>query len=296
MIKFIERQNKLVLGTAQFGSKYGVTNNNYIGVKEGRKIFDFCYKNNVREIDTAIDYSGSEKILGSLDLKDFKIATKLPKLISQVNNYERWINDEISSSLKKMNLTFFDTLYLHNPRDILGENGLEIYKILKNLKSKQIIKNIGISVYTPKTMLEIINKYQIDIVQFPFNVFDNRFNTELIISELEKKSIKVYLRSIFLQGLLITNSKNHHAYFQKWKPLFIRWETWLYQNNLTAIDVCLNYVLSNFKDAKIILGVSSLEELTEIINSDKNNMPVVPNDIICDDLELIDPRKWVLKI
>ena len=104
-----------------------------------------------------------------------------------------------------MNLTFFDTLYLHNPRDILGENGLEIYKILKNLKSKQIIKNIGISVYTPKTMLEIINKYQIDIVQFPFNVFDNRFNSDSILSELEKKSIKVYLRSIFLQGLLITN-------------------------------------------------------------------------------------------
>ena len=34
MIKFTERQNKLVLGTAQFGSQYGVTNKNYIGVNE----------------------------------------------------------------------------------------------------------------------------------------------------------------------------------------------------------------------------------------------------------------------
>ena len=294
MIKFTERQNKLVLGTAQFGSQYGVTNKNYIGVEEGREIVDFCHKNNVREIDTAINYHGSEKILGNLDLKDYKIATKLPKLNLQGSNYERWINNEISSSLKKMNLTFFDTLYLHSPRDILEDGGLEIYKILNDLKSKKIIKNIGISVYTPKTMLEIIDKYQIDVVQFPFNVFDNRFNTDPIISELEKKSIKVYLRSIFLQGLLITNSKNHHAYFQKWKPLFHKWETWLFQNNLSAINVCLNYVLSNFNDAKIVLGISSLKELKEIINSDKNKITIVPNDISCDDLELIDPRKWVL--
>ena len=293
-MKFTERQNKLVLGTAQFGSQYGITNKNYVGVEEGREIVNFCHKNNVREIDTAINYHGSEKILSNLNLKDYKIATKLPKLNLQGSNYERWINNEISSSLKKMNLTFFDTLYLHSPRDILEDDGLEIYKILNNLKSKKIIKNIGISVYTPKTMLEIIDKYQIDVVQFPFNVFDNRFNTDSILSKLEKKSIKVYLRSIFLQGLLITNSKNHHAYFHKWKHLFLRWETWLFQNNLSAIDVCLNYVLSNFKDAKIVLGISSLKELKEIINSDKNKITIVPNDISCDDIDLIDPRKWVL--
>ena len=293
-MKFTERQNKLVLGTAQFGSQYGVTNKNYVGVEEGREIVDFCHKNNVREIDTAINYHGSEKILSNLNLKDYKIATKLPKLNLQGINYERWINNEISSSLKKMNLTFFDTLYLHSPRDILEDDGLEIYKILNNLKSKKIIKNIGISVYTPKTMLEIIDKYQIDVVQFPFNVFDNRFNTDSILSKLEKKSIKVYLRSIFLQGLLITNSKNHHTYFHKWKPLFLKWETWLFRNNLSAIDVCLNYVLSNFKDAKIVLGISSLKELKEIINSDKNKITIVPNDISCDDIDLIDPRKWVL--
>ena len=110
-----------------------------------------------------------------------------------------------------MNLIFFDTLYLHSPRDILEDDGLEIYKILNNLKSK-IIKNIGISVYTPKTMLEIIDKYQIDVVQFPFNVFDNRFNTDSILSKLEKKSIKVYLRSIFLQGLLITIQKSSYLF------------------------------------------------------------------------------------
>ena len=37
-----------------------------------------------------------------------------------------------------------------------------------------------------------------------------------------------------------------------------------------------------------------LKELKEIINSDKNKITIVPNDISCDDIDLIDPRKWVL--
>tara|TARA_X000001036_G_scaffold423528_1_gene447565 strand:+ start:121 stop:1002 length:882 start_codon:yes stop_codon:yes gene_type:complete len=293
-MKLSVRQNKLVLGTAQFGSNYGITNKNIIGEKEAKEILKFCYKNNIKEIDTAIDYKKCEEILGTINLTNYKISTKLSKKNKKIKNIEKWINDEVTRSLKKLNQSSVNTLYLHNPRDLLGDNGLEIYQAIKLLKSNRIIKNIGISIYSPETMIEIISQFKIDVVQFPLNILDNRFNKQTIISELKKQSIKVYIRSIFLQGLLITRSNNHHIYFKKWHRVFRKWESWLAENNLSATEVCLNHALSSIKEAKVVLGISSLDDLIEISNQRTDNIPTIPSDIKCNDLELIDPRKWDL--
>ena len=45
-------------------------------------------------------------------------------------------------------------------------------------------------------------------MQFPFNVFDQRILDKKIQNLLIKKKIKVHMRSIFLQGLLLLPQKN----------------------------------------------------------------------------------------
>lgn len=294
MSKNYHSLNPLVLGTSQMGSNYGVTNKFIINDVIAGEIINFCGRNKIKEIDTAIDYENSEKILGKIGISEFSISTKLPKLREEIEDIGSWIDDEITHSLQRLNTTSINTLYLHNPKDLQSKSGEKIYKKLEKLKVDKIIKNIGISVYSPSTLMTIINEYKIDVVQFPFNVFDNRFNNDLIRAEIEKQSIKVYLRSIFLQGLLLTKSVDHHDYFHKWKVVFEKWENWLDDNRLSPVDACLNYAFSNYKKAKIIVGVSSLNDLKEITNVIDRKIPSFPKEFWSNDIELVDPRKWKL--
>ena len=69
-------QNNFVLGTAQFGQIYGLTNykKTKISKKETKNIIKFCKKKNIMHIDTAEDYNFNLDFLGKK--KDYVIDTK----------------------------------------------------------------------------------------------------------------------------------------------------------------------------------------------------------------------------
>ena len=64
---------RLAVGTANFGSRYGVFNTK---IKNPRKIFKFLKKNNIDYIDTALNYK-NQKTLIKENLNKFKIITKI---------------------------------------------------------------------------------------------------------------------------------------------------------------------------------------------------------------------------
>ena len=72
---------KIFLGTAQFGSNYGVTNSKgKISKKEVFKLLDYSKENGITSLDTAYSYGESEKVLGEYGISDFRVSTKLPRL------------------------------------------------------------------------------------------------------------------------------------------------------------------------------------------------------------------------
>ena len=81
---------KLALGTAKFGSSYGMSGNNNqkIELSEVRKIFDFARKIKISTLDTASQYGDSEKVLGKIGVSDFNLITKLPNLSNIEGNIE----------------------------------------------------------------------------------------------------------------------------------------------------------------------------------------------------------------
>ena len=62
--------SKLTLGTAQFGSKYGISNINEkeIPFLEMKKILNFAQKNQILSLDTANSYGNCEEKLVILEL------------------------------------------------------------------------------------------------------------------------------------------------------------------------------------------------------------------------------------
>ena len=64
---------KLSIGTAQFGFKYGICNKEgIVSHQQVSKIIQFCKSKKIYSIDTAQGYGKSHKILGSLNIANFK--------------------------------------------------------------------------------------------------------------------------------------------------------------------------------------------------------------------------------
>ena len=74
----------LALGTAQFGSNYGIANvAGQVMESDVAAILDEARRRNVTIIDTAIAYGQSEMVLGKAGVSDFQIVSKIPPLPDQ---------------------------------------------------------------------------------------------------------------------------------------------------------------------------------------------------------------------
>ena len=132
--------------------------------------------------------------------------------------------------------------------------------------------------------------YNFDVLQCPYNILDKRIITSGWFDRLKNQGKEVYIRSIFLQGLLVNKLIYKKKYFKKWQNLFLNWFEYLEKNNISPIDYCFSDLLYYDFD-KIIVGINSLENLREILNFKRIKENKIKNFEIRD-LKLIDPRKW----
>lgn len=287
--------NKLAIGTAQFGFDYGISNKSgKVLVDEVKSILNDAYNLKINTIDTAISYGSSEQILGQIGVEKFSIVTKLPTLPKNIVDIRKWVFENLNSSLIKLNLQNIDTLLIHNSTDIFGDKGKRIFDAITELKQEGIVQKIGVSIYDPNELDVIHNqKIKLDIVQAPFNVFDRRLESSGWLSKLKESNIEIHTRSIFLQGLLLMSSQLRPIYFSKWDDHFNLWDNWLAINNFNALEACINFIKSYSVIDKIIIGVTSANELKEINKIYNKTEFIKPPDFLqINSPSLINPSFW----
>ena len=113
-MKFLSNKNikqNIIIGTAQLGENYGISNKNIdYEIKSRIEFLDFCYQNGFHSFDTAYTYKNSHKIIGEwLYKKDYypKIYSKIPKLNN--SNIEE-IKSIFNLSLQQLKLRSLDGL------------------------------------------------------------------------------------------------------------------------------------------------------------------------------------------
>jgi aryl-alcohol dehydrogenase-like predicted oxidoreductase len=283
--------NRIVLGGAQLGLPYGILNGGEtLSSEEVARILDTAVGHGIDSIDTAIAYGQSESVIGETAQNRFNIISKLPPLPSEVSNVSEWVHMQVDASLARLNCTSLDALLLHRPQDLVEQHGAELYAAISSLKIKKIIQRFGISIYAPDELDRIIGKFDIDVVQAPLNVFDRRILG--VIDQLTARNIEVHVRSVFLQGVLIASPKDRPQRFQPWSEHFSRFDTWVLSTGVSAMACCLGFALQQPGVAKLVIGTTSAESLTEIMNSIPNMHLKVPADLQSSSEQLIDPRVW----
>ena len=97
--------NNLVIGTANFGAKYGFKKKNY-SKKNLKEIFNIFKKNKINLFDTAHSYNNSEKILGK-NLYRAKIYTKFSLPIKKTHNIRKNLKILFKESQKNLKKKFY---------------------------------------------------------------------------------------------------------------------------------------------------------------------------------------------
>jgi aryl-alcohol dehydrogenase-like predicted oxidoreductase len=288
----------LVIGSANFGSSYGILNNKKINRNDLKKIFRLSLKNKIHFIDSAIDYPRSHLIIGKTPLRKLKVITKI-KLPSGNNILiKNWILKKINLALKELKIKKLYCLMIHDVEDVLGKNKIIFLKTLFYLKKKKIIKKIGVSVYSPLDLKKILKIFKPDIVQFPYNIFDSRMLNDGLLKRLKNSNITTYARSCLLQGLLLSLNSNilssniNNKFNFKFKKKLIEFEKWCNKKKINSLQASLHFVKQVKLIDYVVVGFNNFNQFKEIVFNYKKKTIRIPNKFYCNDLNLIDPRKW----
>ena len=277
---------KLALGTVQFGLDYGVTNHDgQVAIDEVKNILDYAKDKGIGTLDTASGYGNSEQVLGEVGVNNYRIITKTTPLKNGVDGVIKGFHQ----SLDSLNIGQVDGLLIHNIDDTKDKRFGKLFHKLNELKEEGVIKKIGFSTYTPEQVDFLLENFDFDLIQVPFNVFDTRLVEGGQLKALKKKNIEIHARSVFLQGVLLSFD-SLSDYFSTWDAQFEWYQEIVKERELSLLEYALNFVLKTQELDKIIVGVDNVNQLANIVNASKLDVNLDAFKI--NDINLLNPSLW----
>jgi len=289
----------LGLGTVQFGLPYGISNRNgQCSPEDVRAILDLAMKQGIDLIDTAASYGDSEALIGQcLATEDqTRIVTKTPPFagIDSKNDAVTLLENTFKRSLDRLGRSKIYGLLLHSCQDALEEKGDCLIAAMAGLREAGLVERIGVSVYDAAQIDQVMDRFKIDIIQVPFNVFDQRLQQSGHLQSLKDAKIVIQARSVFLQGLVLMDPSEIPPYFDLVRPLLRQFHRDVAEAGLTAVSAALNFVQRNRYVDQVLVGVTSVDELAEITTSwfdqDRHNIDYSAYAVF--DERILNPALW----
>lgn len=286
--------SKLALGTVQFGLSYGIANQSgQMNLSEATKILELAGKSKINLLDTAIAYGDSEEVLGKTGVSEFNVVSKLPSIPESCADIDLWVEDQLEGSLKRLACSSLYGLLLHRSENLLGNSGKKLIDSLNRVKSDGLVQKVGVSIYDPLELDEIMHLMRIDLVQAPLNVIDRRFEMSGWLSKLHQEGVEVHARSAFLQGLLLMPRNKIPAKFEAWATLWDSWASELEESNISAAAACLSYPLSLPEVDRVVVGVDSVDQFKALIAVSQTQLPQHDFSFMTTENQmLIYPSNW----
>jgi aryl-alcohol dehydrogenase-like predicted oxidoreductase len=288
---------KIEIGTAQFGLSYGISNKSgKVSKSEIANIFDYSYNMGIVNIDTSPSYGDSESVVGSAtEGKKFNIITKTPHFLDEKisENDISLLNISINKSLSNLKRSRLYGALVHSCDDLMKPGGIKIYEYLCRLKDIGTIENIGVSIYNSYQLDYILSNLNVDIVQLPVSILDQRLINKGYLSILKDRGIEVHARSVFLQGLLLMNNSDVPGYFKPISNKLNQFNDECEKLLLKPLDLALSFVYSLKDVDKIVIGVESLHQLKQIVSAINNKVDTCKYEFLSiNDSKYVNPSKW----
>ncbi len=248
---------RLALGTAQFGLAYGI--NNMAGQPTPAAVSDVlaaARAAGLTLLDTAAAYGNSEARLGDLykEVADFRIITKIgagpPAQVVQ----------HLAESLARLRRTRLYGVLFHAFGPL--QAAPEAWQALQAARAAGQVARIGVSLYHPHEADWLLAQdWDIDLVQVPYNVLDQRFAA--VLPRLAARGVEVHVRSAFLQGLLLREPTALPAFFQPLVPKLTQLRALTADASVPLTAALLLFAAYAPGVARAVIGVDSAANLRE---------------------------------
>jgi aryl-alcohol dehydrogenase-like predicted oxidoreductase len=259
-----ERISRFVLGTAQLGMDYGIANVcGQPSEKLACEIVKTALGYGVNCFDTAQAYGNSEVVLGRAlrycgAEPDIKIVSKLsPKL--QPTDSEA-VEQSVETSCQNLGVDQLWCLMLHKA-DWLNVWDEGLGQILANAKKSRTVKYLGVSVYSLDDAHRALEHPDIQVIQVPCNLWDQRMLRGGIFDLARKKDKLCFVRSIYLQGLLLLPPEKAAEKLPAAKETSQKWHKLAAKFAMEPEQLSIRFGLS--LNTPLVIGVESTQQIEE---------------------------------
>jgi len=284
---------KLILGTATFGTGYGISNKG-INIESNviSELISTAQNNGINEFDTAPGYGFAESYLGAYLKPEL-----LPKVSSKISmdkcHSAKLILSSVKNTILRTRVEKVTNLYLHDPEALTGAKASETIAGLKEVLGLQLVERIGISTYSLDSLLRAKELCpDLTVFQVPENICDRRMLNSKELIELKLDDNILIVRSIFLQGLLLMAANEVPTKLFLAKDIIIKLNNLAHQNHLTPLDICLAYGQAISWASGIVIGAVNASQLQQIIHSNAEFQELWLTKIDVAPLQILDPRAW----
>ena len=284
--------SKLVLGTVQFGLKYGISNTcGQTSFPEVCRILEMAYEHGIMTLDTAAAYGESESVLGKALQRTrlnsrMNVVSKVTPLPEDLNEAqaEDLIRSSLKNSLENLRMDSIHTLLFHRERD------WKYASVLEKIRQEGVIRFCGCSMDGAVPQ----NSEKLQAVQVPGNLLDRRFFPFMRERKAEGGTpCHVYVRSVYLQGLLLMKEEQFPDFLRELLPYRRKLANLAAEGGMTLAELCVRYLCSFPEIDGVLTGVETAEQL-------KMNLQLAEKGPLDGDLlnrieEMIPqlPEKWI---
>jgi aryl-alcohol dehydrogenase-like predicted oxidoreductase len=295
----------LVLGTVQLGMPYGIANiSGMPDVKTGLEIIQEAINGGVNTLDTASAYGESEKIIGLYNKS--KKDSERPLVVTKVSGIKPGMKDKeifdytVRSVERSCSLLCLDTIpivLLHSFVE-WKNGGKAAVEALEYLKDRGYIKLAGISLYGSDDTDRVLEEPVFDAVQVPVNIFDLRLVRSGALERLRQKGMIVFVRSIYLQGLLFLEPEELSGKLTQAKPYIEKLRALCSKEQRSIAETALAYVRDQEAVTGLVLGCETIEQVRK--NIELYHTPPLSKEMTEEIMdcfqsvpdEVTDPRTW----
>ena len=282
---------KLAIGSVQFGVDYGAFNSSgQVSVAEVHRILRRASESGISLIDTARDYGTAEEVLGSAGAADqFRIVTKCPSLKNQISP-EVVLRQSFEDSCSALGVDRIYGYMLHDANDLNGPHSERIWNEMESLRTEGRVVRIGVSTYGIEEAQVLCKNFPLSLVQVPGNVLAPWYDEVRM-----PNSVEVHVRSVFLQGFLLSDPAALSRAFRPWRKTLDTFRARANDLRLTPLQSAIIPLLRSPKVDRVVVGVDRIAQLDEIVAAVKleeslgeislGSFPEVTT-------ALTDPRKW----
>ena len=258
----------LSLGTVQLGLSYGINNADGKPSQEtANAILNAALEGGINTLDTAGAYGDSEVVIGNWlktipsEKRPF-IVTKAAGLDhSSLENLRKDLFGRVRSSKERLGVEQLDLLMLHHFDDYLCDKE-NVRTVMQELKASGEVRFIGASAYSHHDYGEIADT-GFDATQIPLNLFDWKQIENGGLKKLEDSGMMVFVRSVYLQGLVFQNPANLAPHMEFVRPTLEKFRFLCDKYQLSPAALALSYALSLPGVTSLVLGSEKAEQVRQ---------------------------------